>query len=155
MGQNGSIGADCGCSDAEVLRQAEDSGCSGAVWRLHCPEEIRQDDQVQLLQLVHDQTPGIVVDDGMLVDCMPGHTPAATAATVTGAKPSTASEGLLVCLASSGGAFKALIDDDITFLVWTMLDEISHSLPGSLEALKQIVGMFVVEGTMCVACTHM
>ena len=77
MGQNGRIGADGGRGDAEVLRQAEDSGCSGTVCRLRSPEEIRQDNQVQLLQLVHDQRPGSVVGDGMLVDGTPAHTPAA------------------------------------------------------------------------------
>jgi hypothetical protein len=51
--------------------------------------------KVQLFQLVHDQTPGNVVCDGMLVDGAPAHTPAAAAATAPGAKPSTASEGLL------------------------------------------------------------
>jgi hypothetical protein len=90
VGQNGSIGADGGSCDAEVLDddrpfivlaetkwQAENSGCVGAVWRLRSPEEIRQDYQVQLLRIVHDQRPGSVVGDGMLVDGTPAHTPAA------------------------------------------------------------------------------
>ncbi len=45
--------------------------------------------KVQLLELVHDQTPGSVVGDGMLVDNSPAHTPAATASTTSCAKPST------------------------------------------------------------------
>ena len=87
--------------------------------------------KVQLLQLVHDQEPGSVVCDGMLVDGGPVHTPAAAAATAPVDNPSTASEGLLYCLVSSGGTFKA---DNITFSVRTMLDERAHSLPVSLEA---------------------
>ena len=71
----------------------------------------------------------------MLVDGAPAHAPAAAAATATGAKPSTASEGLLAILAASGGSFKA---DDITFSLRTMLDKGDHSLPGSLVVLKQI-----------------
>jgi hypothetical protein len=55
--------------------------------------------------------------------------------TATGAKPSTASEGLLARLAASGGAFTA---DDITFSVRTMLDEDAQALPGSWAALKSI-----------------
>jgi hypothetical protein len=54
------------------------------------------------------------------------------AGTAPGAKPSTASEGLLARLAASGGAVTA---DDITFSVRTILDESAHALPGSLAAL--------------------
>jgi hypothetical protein len=107
---------------------------------------------VQLLQLIIDQAPGSVVGDGMLVDGAPAHTPAAAAATAPGAKPSTASEGLLARLAASGGALKA--DDIITFSVWMMLNESAHSLPGSLAALKPIMGMLVVEGTLCHGSMH-
>ena len=89
----------------------------------------------QLLQLIQDQAPGRVVGDGMVVDGAPAHAPAAAAGTAPGAKPSTASEGLLARLAASGGAFTA---DDITFSVRTMLDENAHALPGSLAALKSI-----------------
>jgi hypothetical protein len=71
----------------------------------------------------------------MVVDVAPAHAPAAAAGTAPGAKPSTASEGLLARLAASGGAFTA---DDITFSVRTMLDENDHALPGSLAALKSI-----------------
>jgi len=78
---------------------------------------------VQLVQLVHDQSPGSVVSDGMLVDGAPAYTPAAAADTTSGAKGDAGHR--------------------------------AHSLPGSLAALKPIVGMLVVEGTMCVACTHM
>ena len=89
----------------------------------------------QLLQLIQNQAPGRVVGDGMVVDGAPAHAPAAAAGTAPGAKPSTASEGLLARLAKSGGAFTA---DDITFSVRTMLDEHAHALPGSLAALKSI-----------------
>ena len=89
----------------------------------------------QLLQLIQNQAPGRVVGDGMVVDGAPAHAPAAAAGTAPGAKPSTASEGLLARLAKSGGAFTA---DDITFSVRTMLDENAHALPGFLAALKSI-----------------
>ena len=89
----------------------------------------------QLLQLIQDQAPCRMVGDGMVMNGAPAHAPAAAAGTAPGAKPSTASEGLLARLAASGGAFTA---DDITFSVRTMLDENAHALPGSLAALKSI-----------------
>jgi hypothetical protein len=55
--------------------------------------------KVQLLQFIQDQTQGSVVGDGMLVDSAPAHAPVAVDATETCAKPSTASEGLMVPLA--------------------------------------------------------
>ncbi len=61
----------------------------------------------------------------MVMNGAPAHAPAAAAGTAPGAKPSTASEGLLARLATSGGAFTA---DDITFSVRTMLDENAHAL---------------------------
>jgi hypothetical protein len=91
--------------------------------------------KAKLLQLNQDQAPGRMVSDGMVMNGAPAHAPAAAAGTVSGAKPSTASEGLLAHLAASGGAFTA---DDITFSVRTMLDENSLALPGSLAALKSI-----------------
>ena len=93
----------------------------------------------QLLQLIQDQAPGRVVGDGMVVDGAPAHAPAAAAGTAPGAKPSTASEGLLARLAASGGAFTA---DDITFSVRTMLDEDAHALPGSWAALEVLIQIF-------------
>ena len=96
---------------------------------------VRAAPRQELLQLIQDQAPGRVVGDGMVVDGAPAHAPAAAAGTAPGAKPSTASEGLLARLAASGGAFTA---DDITFSVRTMLDENAHALPGSLAALKSI-----------------
>jgi hypothetical protein len=119
---------------------------------LAVPRKYAKTFKVQLLQLIHDQLTGSVVSDGMLVDCATAHTPAAVATTVTGAKTSTVSEGLLGSLAVLVRSFKA---NNITLLVWTMLDESNHSLPGSLSALKPIVEMIMVEDTLCLSCTHM
>ena len=56
---------------------------------------VRAAPRQELLQLIQDQAPGRVVGDGMVVDDAPAHAPAAAAGTAPGAKPSTASEGLL------------------------------------------------------------
>ncbi len=74
--------------------------------------------QAQLLQLIQDQAPGRVVGDGMVVDGAQAHAPAAAAGTASGAKPSTASEGLLESLATSVGASTS---DNITFSVRLMM----------------------------------
>ena len=140
-GRHGRVDADGGHGDASSLWQAEDNGGGGAVWRPRRPGQGVKTIKEQLLQLIQDQEPGRVVGDGMVVDGAPAHAPAAAAGTAPGAKPSTASEGLLARLAASGGAFTA---DDITFSVRTMLDENAHALPSSLAALKSIVKEIVV-----------
>jgi hypothetical protein len=59
--------------------------------------------KVQLVQLIQDQTQCSVVGDGILVNGVPAHDPAAAAAIATGAKPSVVSEGLLTSLAGRAG----------------------------------------------------